>query len=167
MMYYRFGKVFHFLTVLIFVFVFLYIYAALTDIVAYQLDDSGGFDKSIGKETFFYTGIVAFIVLNVLLVVPAKMIENQSISSLKRIFPKGELLSDYMIAWMYSFVGIINVSLIIMTFFVHSINNQNEISAGEFSFFFYLIPVLFVIWIGALFWILIQKFKEVQASNKI
>ncbi len=165
MMYYRFGKVFHFLTVLIFVFVFLYIYAALTDIVAYQLDELGGFDKSINKETFFYAGIIAFIILNVLLVVPAKMIENQSIPSLKRIFPRGELLSDYMLAWMYSFVGVINISLIIMTFFVHSINNQNEISSGEFSFFFYLIPVLFVIWIVGLFWILIQKFKAVQSNN--
>ncbi|GAB2610895.1 DNA topoisomerase IV [Belliella aquatica] len=164
-MYYRFGKVFHFISVLVFILSFLYIYASLSDVVAYQLDENGGFLKSVPKETFFYSGIILFIVLNVLMITPGKLIENQSTPNLKRIFPKGDSLSDFMLAWIYSFVGIINISLMIMALFVHSINNQNEISSGQFSFFFYLIPILFVIWIAALFWILVQKFKSVQANS--
>ncbi|MFD2036151.1 DNA topoisomerase IV [Belliella marina] len=164
-MYYRFGKVFHFISVLIFTFSFLYIYASLSEIVAYQLDENGGFLKSVPKETFFYSGIILFIILNVIMIVPGKMIENGSTVSLKRIFPKGEYLTDVMIAWIYSFGGIINISLMIMALFVHSINNQNEISSNQFSFFFYLIPVLLVIWIGGLFWILVQKFKSVQSNS--
>lgn len=164
-MYYRFGKVFHFISVLVFILSFLYIYASLSDVVAYQLDENGGFLKSVPKETFFYSGIILFIILNVLMITPGKLIENQSTPNLKRIFPKGERLSDLMLAWIYSFVGIINISLMIMALFVHTINNQNEISSGQFSFFFYLIPILFVIWIAALFWILIQKFKTVQSYS--
>ncbi|AFL85452.1 hypothetical protein Belba_2922 [Belliella baltica DSM 15883] len=164
-MYYRFGKVFHFISVLVFILSFLYIYASLSDIVAYQLDENGGFLKSVPKETFFYSGMIIFIVLNVIMIVPGKLIENQSTANLKRLFPKGERLSDLIIAWIYSFVGVINISLTIMALFIHSINNQNEISSGEFSFFFYLIPIFFVIWIGGLFWILGQKFKEVQSKS--
>lgn len=164
-MYYRFGKVFHFISVLVFILSFLYIYASLSDVVAYQLDKNGGFLKSVPKETFFYSGIILFIVLNVLMITPGKLIENQSTPNLKRIFPKGDKLSDFMLAWIYSFVGIINISLMIMALFVHSINNQNEISSGQFSFFFYLIPILFVIWIAGLFWVLIQKFKSVQSNS--
>jgi hypothetical protein len=164
-MYYRFGKVFHFISVLVFVLSFLYIYASLSDVVAYQLDENGGFLKSVSKETFFYSGIILFIILNVLMITPGKLIENQSTPNLKRIFPKGERLSDLMLAWIYSFVGIVNISLMIMALFVHTINNQNEISSEQFSFFFYLIPILFVIWITALFWILIQKFKTIQSYS--
>lgn len=164
-MYYRFGKVFHFISVLIFVLSFLYIYASLSEVVAYQLDENGGFLKSVPKETFFYTGIILFILLNVLMITPGKLIENQSTPNLKRIFPKGDKMSDFMLAWIYSFVGIINISLMIMTLFVHSINNQNEISSGQFSIFFYLVPILIVIWITGLFWILIQKFKSIQVNS--
>lgn len=163
-MYYRFGKVFHFLTVLLFILVFLYTYAALPDLVAYEIDSEGTISKIISKNAFFYTGIILFVSLNVILVTPAKLIENQSTKNIKKLFPIGDIFRDYMLTWIYSFVGIINVSLCIMCLFVHSINNQNEISSGDFNFFFYLIPVFFVVWIVGLFWILLQKFKSLQSN---
>lgn len=161
-MYYRFGKVFHFLSILLFIFVFLYTYSALPDLVGFEQDENGEFTKSGTKSTFFYIGIIAFALLNLLLALPAKMIEKQSTPNLKRLFPKGDTITDYLVAWMYSFMGIINISLSIMSLFVHAINNQNEIGTSSFSFFFYLVPVLFVVWIIALFWILLQKFKSIQ-----
>lgn len=161
-MYYRFGKAFHFLTVLFFVFVFLYIYSALSDIIAYEVDEQGAWLNSFSKEQFFYIGIITFLVLNVLLVTPAKLIENQTFASFKRLFPKEDKFRDYLLAWIYSFIGIFNISLAILAFFVHSINNQNEISSGSFNVFFYMVPVFFVIWLVTLFWILIQKFKSLK-----
>ncbi|WP_373524048.1 DNA topoisomerase IV [Aquiflexum sp.] len=163
-MYYRFGKVFHFLSILLFIFVFLYIYSALPDQVIYEFDNQGGTSKIISKNTFFYIGIILFVVLNVILIAPGKLIENQATKNLKRLFPIGDIFRDYMLTWIYSFVGIINFSLCIMSLFVHSINNQNEISSGDFNFFFYLIPVFFVVWIVGLFWILLQKFKSLQSN---
>lgn len=163
-MYYRFGKVFHFLSVLIFIFVLLYTYAALPDQVAYEIDSQGAISKMISKNAFFYTGIILFVVLNVSLITPGKLIENQGTKNIKKLFPIGDIFRDYMLTWIYSFVGIINISLCIMSLFVHSINNQNEISSGDFNFFFYLIPVFFVVWIVGLFWILVKKFKSLQSN---
>lgn len=161
-MYYRFGKVFFFLTVLLFVFAFLYTYSALPERVGFAQEDDGSVVAEASKSTFFYIGILAFGLLNALLAFPAKMIEKQSTSDLKRLFPNGDIHTDYLLAWMYSFVGVVNISLSIMCLFVHSINNQNEIGTSSFSFFFYLVPVLFVVWIIALFWILLQKFKSIK-----
>lgn len=161
-MYYRFGKAFHFISVLFFVFAFLYIYASLPDLVSYQLNEDGVGIKIITKSSFFYTGIILFLVLNVLLIAPGKLIENQSTANLKRLFPTGDVFRDYMLTWIYSFVGIINVSLCILGIFVLSINNQNEMATSEFTFFFYLVPIFFVVWILGLFWILIQKFKSIK-----
>lgn len=163
-MYYRFGKVFHFLSVLIFIFVFLYTYSALPDQVIYEIDSRRGESKIMTKDSFFYIGIILFMVLNVILIIPGKLIENQSTKNLKKLFPIGDIFRDYILTWIYSFVGIINISLCIMCLFVHSLNNQNEISSGEFNFFFYLIPIFFVVWIVGLFWILLQKFKSLQSN---
>lgn len=163
-MYFRFGKVFHFFSVLLFIFSFLFIYASLSEQVAYAIDDQGVILKQVSKESFFYIGIIFFVVLNVLIVFPGKMVENQSTRNLKRLFPVGDPSRDRMLTWIYSFAGIINVCLAIMMLFVKSINHQNEISMSEFSFFFYLIPVFFVVWIIALFWILLEKFKSVQVK---
>jgi len=165
-MYYRFGKVFHFLSVVLFIFSFLYIYSALSEWVALEISEDGEVVKRMSKNSFFYTGLLVFIVLNVLLLTPAKLIEHQSTKNLKRLFPIGDEFRDYMLTWIYSFVGIVNFSLSIMGLFVHSINNQNEIGTGSFAFFFYLIPIFFVVWIIGLFWILLKKFTAFQNNNK-
>jgi hypothetical protein len=165
-MYYRFGKVFHFLSVLLFIFSFLYIYSALNELVVLEISEEGEVVKSMGKNTFFYSGLLIFIILNVTLLTPAKLIEHQSTKNLKKLFPIGDDFRDYMLTWIYSFIGIINFSLSIMALFVHSINNQNEISTGSFAFFFYLIPIFFVVWVIGLFWILLKKFTAIQKNNK-
>ncbi|TVP44136.1 MAG: DNA topoisomerase IV [Mongoliibacter sp.] len=161
-MYYRFGKVFHFLSIMFFILVFIYIYSSVPETVAYEIDDQGIMVKGFSRNSFFYVGIVIFAVLNISLALPAKMIEKQSTANLKRLFPIGDKFRDYMLTWIFSFIGIVNVSLCILTLFVHSINNQNEISSSSFSGFFYMVPILFVTWIVALFWILSQKFKTLQ-----
>jgi hypothetical protein len=163
-MYFRFGKVFHFFSVLLFIFSFLFIYASLSEQVAYAIDEQGAVLKQISKESFFYIGIIFFVVLNVLIIFPGKMVENQSTKNIKRLFPVGDPSRNHLLIWIYSFAGIINISLSIMMLFVKSINHQNEISMSAFSVFFYLIPVLFVVWIIALFWVLLEKFKSVQVK---
>lgn len=161
-MYYRFGKAFHFLSVLLFIISFLYFYSALPEIVIYELNEEGLGEKFMSRNIFFYSGIIFFLILNLILITPGKMIENQSTPNFKRLFPTGDQFRDYILAWIYSFVGVINISLSILALFIHSINNQNEIASGDFAFFFYLIPIFFVVWIVGLFWILIKKFKSIQ-----
>lgn len=166
-MYFRFGKVFHFLTVLLFLFTFLYFYSAMPEFIAYELDENGYVAKEISKNTFFYIGIILFGVLNFSLITPAKMIENKGTQTLRQLFPTGDIFRDYMLTWIYSFTGVINISLSIMSLFIHAINNQNEIGSGSYSFFFYLIPILFLVWIIVLFWILLQKFNAIRNNSTI
>lgn len=164
-MYTRFAKVFYFLSVGLFLFVFLYVYAASPEYVSYQVSEAGMPVKQISKDGFFYITVMVFLVFNVLMILPGKLIELQYSLSLKRLFPKGDIHRDKMLAWIYSFTGILNVSAAIVVFYIHSISNQNEIASSEFSFFFYLVPVLLLIWIVGLFYILSNKMKQLKAGN--
>ncbi len=164
-MYYRFGKTFYFLGVIMFIFFLLYFYSALPETVSYSTDGNGLSPEKLGKGTFFYGMVGIFLILNSVVLLPPKLLETKGHRGLVRIFPIGDAFRDYYLAWFYSFGGIINLSLITLVFYTHSINNQEEIATSEFNVFFYLIPTLFVIWIIALFAIILGKFKQVQGNS--
>lgn len=161
-MFYRFGKAIYFISVLLFIFVLLYFYSALPERVSYQMDEAGNSTADLGKGSFFYLMIAMFVICNGLVLLPPKLLETKSHTGLRRIFPVGDSYRDYFLGWFYSFGAILNLSLGLMVFYTHSINNQNEIASSEFNIFFYMIPVLFLVWIVGLFLILTGKFKQVQ-----
>jgi len=162
-MYSRFAKAFYLLSVLLFIVLFMYIYAALPEQVAYRFNELGQAVAAISRDTFFYIGLATFLVLNFILITPGKMIEKQSTMKFKRLFPVGDPFRDQILAWIYSFASIINVSTVIIAFYIHSLNNQEEIRAAEFNPFFYMVPFFFLVWIILLFVILGNKLKQVRA----
>lgn len=161
-MYYRFGKAFYFVSILLFIFFLLYFYSALPETVGLSIDESGLIDRNWEKGTFFYGMASAFVIFNAIILYPPKSLETKSNKKLHRIFPIGDPYRDYFLAWFYSFGGVVNFSLALLVFFVHSINNQEEIATSQFTFFFYLLPAFLVIWVIGLFVLLIGKFKQVQ-----
>lgn len=160
-MYHRFGKVFYFFSVFGFILFLLYFYSAMPEMLKYQPESAQGNDRDV----FFYSMIGLFAVVNLIVLVPPKMLETKTHRGLHRIFPLGDDYRDYILAWFYSFGAVINLSLLVMVFYVHAINNQNEIQASKFNFFFYLIPVLLIIWVIALFVLLFNKFKQVRLDS--
>lgn len=164
-MFYRFGKAIYFISVLLFVFALLYFYSALPESVSYQIDEVGNSNGDLEKGTFFYLMIALFVICNGMVLLPPKLLETKSHTGLGRIFPVGDDYRDYFLGWFYSFGAILNMSLGLMVFYTHSINNQNEIASKEFNIFFYMIPVLFLVWIVGLFLILMGKFKQVQTKS--
>lgn len=162
-MYHRFGKAFYYLSIVIFLFLLLYFYSAMSEQVVYSLGESESGGNSVGKNTLFYLLIGVFIVLNVAAIFPAKMLETKTHQKLHRIFPLGDPYRDYILTWFYSFGGVLNVSLGIMTFYFHAINNQEGISSDYFTFFFYLIPVLLVGWIIGLFALFAGKANQLKS----
>ncbi|WP_158857086.1 DNA topoisomerase IV [Lunatibacter salilacus] len=166
-MYRRLSKAFYVLTILLFLIVFLYIYSASPEFVTYELSDRGLPLKQFAKETFFYLFIGVFLVVNVLLILPAKMIEMEYTPMLRRVFPRGEGFRDHVLSWFYSFAAVLNISTVILIFYLHSITNQNEISSSEFNFFFYLIPVFIVVWIIGFFYILAKRIRQVKTTASI
>jgi hypothetical protein len=164
-MLYRFGKAFYFLSLFGFIFFLLYFYSAMAESVGYSMDDNGLVINKISKETFFYSMIGIFVILNGLVLLPPKLLETKTHRGLHRIFPIGDSYRDYFLGWFYSFGGILNISLSVMVLYTHAINNQQEIAASKFNFFFYLIPSLSIIWVIGLFIIMGGKFKQIQQKS--
>jgi len=162
-MYSRLAKAFYFLTTVFFIIVFLYIYALLPQKLSYEVKIDEVPTHQISKDAFFFISLALFVVLNFLIIVPVKMIENQSVSRFRKVFRIGDPFRDHMIAWIYSFSGIININLVIMAFFILRINNLSGIGSGLSGFVFYLAPFLFLIWIIFLFIILGKKIKKIQS----
>jgi len=161
----RFAKAFHLLSVLSFIIIFMYIYSALPEKVSFELDTEGNPLKVIGRDAFFYIGIGAFIILNVILVTPAKMIENKSTVNIRKLFQIGDPFRENMLTWIYSFVSIINVSIVIVSLYIHGLNGYLEETGKPSAFGLYLLPVFFLVWIIALFVILSKKMKAVKSNS--
>jgi hypothetical protein len=163
-MYYRFGKAFYYFSILAFIFLLLYFYSALPEKVGIGLDENGDLERVWSKGTFFYGMIGAFIVLNLVVLFPPKSLETKGHKKLHRVFPIGDPFRDYLLTWFYSFGGVINLSLGLLVFYIHSINNQEVIASSEFNFWFYLMPIILFVWVIGLFLLFIGKFKSVKRS---
>lgn len=162
-MYSRLAKVFYFLTTAFFIIAFLYIYALLPEQISYEVRVGEIPTDQISRDTYFFISMALFVVLNLLIIVPAKMIENQAGERFRKVFRIGDPFRDHMIAWIYSFSGILNINLAIMAFFILRINNLSGIGSGLIEFIFYLAPLFFLIWIVFLFIILGKKIKKIQS----
>jgi len=163
-MYYRFGKAFYFVSILVFIFFLLYFYSAMPDQVGISMDESGAINRDWEKGDFFYGMITFFVILNAITLYTPKSLETKANKKMHRIFPIGDPYRDYILAWFYSFGGIVNLSLGILALYVHAINNQEEIGATSYNLWFFLMPILLVVWVVALFVLLVGKFKAVQRS---
>ncbi|MDA0315308.1 MAG: DNA topoisomerase IV [Bacteroidetes bacterium] len=159
-MYYRFGKFFYFFSVLVFLLTLLYFYAALPAQIGFRLDHEGTVLQDYEKSTFFYGLAIGFLVLNLATVYTPKTLETKTNQKLHRLFPIGDPFRDYLLTWFYSFGGWVNLSLSLAALFVHAINNQEEISVSAYSLWFFSIPVVLFIWVGALFVLLFKKIKS-------
>ncbi|MDN3688430.1 DNA topoisomerase IV [Cyclobacterium jeungdonense] len=164
-MYTRFAKVFYFLSIGLFLFLLLYAYAGLPEFATYASSESGMPKKQVSKEVFFYSAIALFLVYNVLLIVPAKLMEMKLNASLNRLFPVGDVYRDKMLAWMYSFIAVLNLATAVLVFYIYSISNQNGIGSSEYNFFFYLAPVLMLVWVLGLFYLISGKIKQVKSGT--
>ncbi|AGA79536.1 hypothetical protein [Echinicola vietnamensis] len=161
----RFAKAFHVVSVLAFIVIFMYIYSGLPEMVGFELNEEGFAHGVMNKNIFFYIMIGIFLVLNILLVTPAKLIESGASPNIKRLFAKGDPFRDKMLTWIYSFVGIINVSIIVVAVYIFQLNGVIEETGRPSGFGLYVLPVLFVIWMVLLFVLLTKKMRTVQSGK--
>jgi len=161
-MYSRFAKVFYFLCVVLFIVAFLFIYASLPENVSYE---GNAPHNQVSRNIFFLVALAAFGLLNLLTIVPAKLFENQAIPRFRDLFKLGDPYRDKILAWLYSFSGLLNFNLFIMTFYILRINSPDGMDMGGMQSLFYLIPLLLVIWVIALFILLGKKINQVRTMN--
>lgn len=132
--------------------------------VGIRVDEGGSVERTLEKGTFFYGMIIAFILLNAAVIFPPKSLETKTNKKFHRLFPIGDPYRDYILGWFYSFGAIVNWSLGLLTFYIHTLNNQEELDPGKYNVWFYVIPSLLLIWILGLFMLFIGKFKAVKQS---
>jgi hypothetical protein len=164
-MYTRLAKVFYFVTAILFIVTFLYIYAALPERVAYELNESGNLQKGMSRDNLFFVAMAIFVGLNLILVIPAKMVENQVLTRVRNLFRKGSAFRESLLIWVYSFGGIVNLNLILLVFYILRINNFGGNEASGFDILYYFVPLLLVGGIIALFILLGKKIQQVQDSK--
>ncbi len=126
---------------------------------------SGEAVDATSRGMFFYGMIAVFVIFNAIILLPPKLLETRNHRGLVRLFPVGDRFRDYYLGWFYSFGGILNVSLALLIFYTHAVNNQDDSAPEQFNFLFYIIPTLFVIWVIGLFVIMVGKFKQVQNKS--
>src|SRR5690554_1284372 len=164
-MYTRLAKAFYFITVIFFILAFLYIYASLPQNVIYEAGIPGEPHKQVNQDTFFFVTVGVFVVLNLLPILPAKMVENQTVQSFRRFFKVGDIFREHMLSWIYSFAGIFNITLAILLLYILKINVLEGSANNALAFIFYLVPLLLLVWIVALFILLGKKIKQMEISK--
>lgn len=156
-MYYRFGKVFYYLSLTVFIVSLMYFYAALPEKFGFTADEQGIIIQEWSKDAFFYTLLIAFLGSNLLTLIFPKAIETKTSSRLHRLFPIGDPYRDYMLTWFYTFGAWVNVNLGLAGFVVQTLNDPVGLGVDVYSLWFYLAPSLLVIWVIGLFVLLLRK----------
>lgn len=164
-MYIRSGKVFYFITVVFFILALLYIYASLPEKVAYEVSDLDVPVKDIGLDAFFFISMGIFVALNLIIILPAKAVENQTWVKVRNLFQKGSSFREYMLAWAYSFAGIFNVNLLALVFYISGLNSFVKSESKSFDFMYYVAPLILMLWIIALFILLGKKIQQFQTDR--
>lgn len=91
----------------------------------------------VNKDTFFYSTLVTFVVVNIALRVLSQNIKNG-------------IASDWQaktLAWFLVIVPIINIYISLLVGFVGVINNPTHVSASGYAYLNFFGPVLLVVWV--------------------
>src|SRR5690606_6865403 len=121
--------------------------------------------KDNSRERLLYVAIAKLVSLNLILVIHAKMVENQVLGRTRNLFKKGSPFRDSLLIWVYSFGGVVNLNLLLLVFYILRINNFGGNAPSGFDILYYLIPFLLVGWIVALFILLGKKIQQVQDTK--
>ena len=121
------------LSILLFLVAFVFIYAFMP-VMVNLLPDS---DLLIHREEFFYYGISAFFVINVLSWILVKTFTPMI------YLQKGEETA----AWFSAISVVINVCLCMIGGFLAVLNTDGRIPLSNYSYLNYLIVILIIVWV--------------------
>ncbi len=126
---------FRILSIILLVVVFFYSYAGLPEQVLVLLDEKSNPLHYMGKDAFFYSTLVFFIIANALFYALA-FISNKSVSKMAQLMGKHVLL----------LVIIINIFFCVALTFIAILNGKENFDYSSFAPFIYSSFALFVLW---------------------
>ena len=139
----RLVKAFWFVTLLTSLSVMLYVYAALPEIITFDLFANG---STFDREIYFY---VALAILS---------LSNFSFYALSRHMKyKTESINTIMINWQLSLAGILNFFYIVAMLFLFLINSGEDFNYNNFGYLVFVSLGLVVIWVFVLPVLLIRN----------
>lgn len=132
----KFLKFFTNISIVLFLVVLLLVYAFLPDPLGIIFDKKGATMHEMSKETFFYSTLFIFVIIQVVLI----------------LFKKGSGLKirirdAYFNTWLQGFHLSINLFVILMLMFIGLANNAVDYSYGSIQFLVYLAPLIVILWL--------------------
>lgn len=132
-------KILNLTSVFLFTVVLIFIYAYLP--ISVDLNIEG--IENIHKHRFFYYSIAIFLIINILV----RVILNLSFKT----------VSENVLAWLTSFIFIMNVYITFLIGFVGVWNNSTHISPSNYSYLNFLGPIFIIIWVGGLIFLVVKR----------
>ena len=131
-------------TILLFTGTLIWSYAYLASQADYSYDFEG-IAGSASKNTYFFAGIAAFLVAN--------LVCNWFVKTLKKITTSDDgkglknrgLKKDLMI-WTKGFAGVLNLFFAIVLVFLALVEMSTQYNINTIGFYVYLGPILIVVW---------------------
>lgn len=91
----------------------------------------------VSKDTFFYSILATFVVINIVLRVLSQNMKKGP----------GQSWEAKTLAWFLAIVPVINIYISLLIGFVGVINNPNHVSTSSYSYLNFFGPVLLVVWV--------------------
>lgn len=134
----------------------LWAYAYLTNEVAYRYNADGVTVNLIDKDTFFFVGLSAFILINAVCmgfnVVLKKIKTTEDGQGIRNRSLKLDV-----IGWVKGFAGVLNMFLSLIIIFLIYLNGSEEFRVGGLGFFVWIGPIMLVGWFFYLVKLLSKK----------
>lgn len=143
----KFVNVCWFLTFLLFFAALTLSYAYLPENIGIQADEFGTADRFISKETFFYAGLLLFVVSNVVSLYFKRVLD--SVPAETDFYFQNENFKQQITAWFGGFVTMINLFLVMAVGYI-AIFNSEALAIEDYNLLLFLIPLLLV---GNLAWL--------------
>jgi len=129
------------LSIILFLVILLLVYAYLPIMVSLDPGSSG---LELHKETFFYSMIGIFVIVNIVMLGVQKLTENK-ISGIDAQ------------AWARGAAFVVNIYFTLLIGFIGVINNSTHLDPAGFAYLNYIGPVLIFSWIIGLIYLLSKK----------
>ena len=129
---------------LIFLAALIWAYASLAGQVSYNFDGDGTAIEMVGRNTFFFGGVMIFLAANLICIIFIKVLKKIKSSEEGEGIRNRELKFD-IITWVKGFAGILNIMFTTMVFFI-GFMNMNELKLDALSVYLYIGPILLVGW---------------------
>jgi len=130
-------------------------YAYLPERVGIQADAAGTASEFISRETFFYSALIIFVVVNLLGSVLLSVLT--AVPATAGLYFQSEEFKENLTSWFSTFIAIINVFLTTAALYVSLFNNQGDYTIDQFSFLIYVAPLLLA---ASLIWLIVVIIKR-------